>query len=179
MKKTASAESRRSLLIAFTVLGLIASVAFLPTLFQSAAERGSDSPTENAPKGLEYYDIRTDKTAAESLLNFRQTAGRDAVQNADVRDRFIAGERRLRQTVPTLKVEYNQELGVPGLIAPDVLQGRAFLTEPTNLKRTDTLRGFLKDNNALLGLTDEQIGKLKTTDFTLVRPSERSLLVPK
>ncbi len=171
MKKIASADNRRNLLTVFTVLGLIASFAFAPSLFQSAANNESGqnaaSPTNATDESFTFYDIRTDKTAAETLLSFRRTAGRDAVQNADFRDRFVAAEARLRQTVPTLKIEYNQELGNPGLIAPDVLQGRAFLTEPTNAKRADVLRGFLKNNNALLGLTDEQIGKMKiTADYT-------------
>lgn len=56
------------------------------------------------------------------------------------RDNFVAGENQLRRSVPTLKIEYNAELGNPGLIEPDVLQGRAFLTSPSNAKRPEILR---------------------------------------
>jgi hypothetical protein len=165
MKKTATAENRRSLLIAFTVLGLFAFIAFLPSMFRSGTGKAQQSPVKQ--QVLEDYDIRTDKNAAETLLNFRQTAGRDAVIIADARDKFVAGENQLRQSVPTLKIEYNRELGNPGLIGPDVLQGRAFLTSPSGAKRSEILRGFLKDNNELIGMTGEQINNLKVTaDYT-------------
>jgi len=172
MKNIVAAKNHRSWLMAFAVLNLVTSFVFLPSLFQSAAEIGDESAraklqSDKTDESLAFYDIRTDKTAAEILLSFRQTAGRDAVLNADVRDKFAAGEARLRQSVPTLKVEYNQELGVPGLIAPDVTQGRAFLTEPTGAKHAEVLRGFLKNNDTLFGLTERQINYLKmTADYT-------------
>ncbi len=165
MKNTATAEKGRSLLIALTVFGLIASVAFLPSMFRSGA--GQAQQKSQKPTALENYDIRTDKKAAEILLNFRQIAGRDAVSSADARDKFVAGETQLRQTVPTLEIQYSSELGNPNLIAPDVLQGRAFLTSPSSAKRVEILRGFLENNSRLIGMTAEQINKLKVTaDYT-------------
>ncbi|MCY7345085.1 MAG: M36 family metallopeptidase [Pyrinomonadaceae bacterium] len=165
MKKTANAENRRSLLIALVFFGLIAAVAFLPSIFSSGD--GKAQQKFQSQPAFENYDIRTDKNAAETLMNFRQTAGRDAVTIADARDKFVAGENQLRQSVPTLKIEYNNELGNPGLIAPDVLQGRAFLTSPSNAKHSEILRGFLQTNNNLIGMTAEQINKLRmTADYT-------------
>jgi hypothetical protein len=165
MKKTVSAGNRRSLLMAFIFLGLIAAIAFLPSMFRSGAGKAQQKP-EIIP-ALEDYDIRTDKNAADTLLNFRQTAGKNAVIIADARDEFVAGEDQLRQSVPTLKIEYNQELGNPGLITPDVLHGSAFLTAPSSAKRSETLRDFLLDNNRLIGMTGEQINNLKVTaDYT-------------
>jgi Zn-dependent metalloprotease len=166
MKKTVSAGNRRSLLIALTFLGLIAAIAFLPSMFNSGAGKAQQKPETVVPD-LEDYDIRTDKKAAATLLNFRQAAGKDAVAIADVSDDFVAGEKKLRQNVPTLKIEYNAELRNPGLIAPDVAQGSAFLTAPSSASRAEILRDFLRDNDSLVGMNDEQINNLKVTaDYT-------------
>lgn len=110
MKKNFTTDNRRSLLIALVAFGLIASFAFTPSLFHSAAgnvEESAQPQTKSQSERLADYDIRTDKAAAETLLSFRQTAGRDAVENADTRDKFVAAGERLRQSVPTLKIEYS------------------------------------------------------------------------
>lgn len=118
---------------------------------------------------MEDYDIRHHKSGEtlDVLMNFRQSSNVDAATIADVRDRFVRGENTLKQTVPTLKIEYNKEFENPEVIAPDVLQGRAFLTAPSNAKRAEILRSFAMENNDLLALTDEQISRLKiTADYT-------------
>lgn len=167
MKKTANTETRFRVLLSLFVLGLVAAVIVLPYQFRSAAVATDQSKITVEKTGLEDYDIRTDKAAAETLLNFRQAAGRNAVQNADTLEKFVAGEEQLRQSVPTLKIEYNKELGNPEVIGPDVLQGRALLTEPSSRNRADILREFAAENNRLLGLTTAQIGSLKTVaDYT-------------
>ncbi|HLM62595.1 MAG TPA: M36 family metallopeptidase, partial [Pyrinomonadaceae bacterium] len=164
MSKTASADNRRSLLTVLTVLGLIAVFAFLPSLL-TRSSAGNNGNSEHQPeiKGttLEDYDIRNDNSQAETLLNFRQAAGRSAVENADVRDKFVRGEEQLRRSVPTLKIEYNNELDNPEVIAPDVLKGYAVLTAPSSTKRSVVLSNFAKQNNDLLALTDNQIENLK------------------
>lgn len=83
MKNIADAKNRRSLLIAFTFLSLIAFVAFMPSMFRSGAGKAQQKP-ETQPI-LENYDIRTDKNAANTLLSFRQSAGQNAVAIADAR----------------------------------------------------------------------------------------------
>jgi len=169
MKENANAETRRALLLSLIVLGLIAAVMILPYQFRSAAGTKETNLNEEFEKtagseeGLENYDIRTDKSKSETLLNFRLSAGRDAVQIADERDEFVAGENLLRQSVPNLKVEYNNELHNPEVINADVLRGRAFLTASSNQKRSEILRGFAKENNRLIALTDTQINDLKVT----------------
>ena len=166
MKETAKAANNRGLLTALILLGLIACVAFLPSIFRSGSGKAQQKSSVK-PSLPEDYDIRTDKNAVETLIGFRQSANRDSVSIADARDKFVAAETELRQTVPTLKVEYNQELGNPGLIAPDVLQGRAFLTQPSGQKRVEILRDFLRDNSNLIGMRGEQINNLKVTaDYT-------------
>ncbi len=171
MKNTVFTDNRRSRSIVLAVFGLIASFVFIPSLFYSVADSQAESvkspQIENQAEDLENYDIRTDKAAAETLLSFRQTAGRNAVEIADTRDKFVAAEERLRQSVPTLKIEYNRELLNPEIIAPDILQGRAFLTSPSNAKHSTILRDFAKGNNDLLAMSDEQINDLKiTADYT-------------
>jgi hypothetical protein len=161
MKKSVSPETRYRVMFSLVVLGLIAAVIILPSQFQSKAV--SVNSKQSADIKIEDYDIRTDKNAADTLLSFRQTAGRDAVQNADVRDKFVAAEEQLRQSVPTLKIEYNKELQNPEVIAPDVLQGRAFLTSPTSAKRAQVLRDFAGQNRTLIALTNDQVNNLKVT----------------
>ncbi len=163
MKKFTNTTIRFRIVFSLLVLGLIAAVSFLPNQFHSKAYTETAQPKVE----LDNYDIRTDKTSMETLMSFRQAAGRNAVQNADVRDKFVAGEKALRQSVPTLAINYHKELGVPEVIAPDVLKGRALMTQPSNAKRADVLRGFAKNNADLIGLTDEQINNLKVTgDYT-------------
>lgn len=165
MKRTGSAGNRRAIFIAFAFLGLIAAIAFLPSVFRSGAGKAQQK-SEIVP-ALENYDIRTDKNAADTLLKFRRATKKNAVMIADVRDKFVAGETDLRQEIPTLKIEYNAELGNPGLIAPDVLKGSAFLTSPSSASRAQILRDFLQGNNNLIGMNDEQIDNLKVTaDYT-------------
>ena len=163
MKETVSTNTRNWVVFGLFVLALIAAVVMLPGQFSSKAV----SKTAATKADLENYDIRADKAASETLLSFRQAAGRSAVQNADSRDKFVAGENALRQSIPTLAIEYHKELGIPEVIAPDVLKGGGLMTRPSSAKRADVLRGFAKNNTDLIGLTGEQINNLKVTgDYT-------------
>lgn len=171
MQKNFIPQNRPGLWMVFVFAALIAVLIVSP--FQFTSKAGSDDSaapnTASQEKGLEDFDIRWDesKEAAADLLDFRQRAGRDAVTIADLKDEFVAGEAVLRQTVPTLKVEYNKEIQTPGLIAPDVEKGRAFLTAPSSAKRSGILRNFIKTNNRLVGMSDAQIDGLKVTaDYT-------------
>jgi hypothetical protein len=170
MKISDDTKTRYRVVFAFAVLGLIAAIIVLPNQFRSkavnAGQNGSQT-TAGSVRDLENYDIRTDKSQAETLLSFRQAAGRDTIAIADARDKFVAREKLLRQTIPTLKVEYNEDIRTPEVIAPDVKQGGAFLTAASPEKKSGVLRNFIKQNNELFGLTDEQTNQLKiTADYT-------------
>ncbi len=170
MHKTSSMITRSRVMLSLIVLGLIAAVVILPRQFNSKAgnigQNGLER-TDSRDKNLEYYDIRTDKSQVETLLNYRQTAGKDAVAVADARDKFVAGENALRQTVPTLKVEYNEDIRTPEIIAPDVNRGSNVLTGASSAKHSDILRRFAADNDGLIGLKNGQAGQLKVTaDYT-------------
>ncbi len=170
MKKSANTKTRNRVVLSLVVLGLVAAVIVLPDQFHSKAVNTGQDVSERtvAPvEGLENYDIRTDKNQIETLMSFRQTAGRNAVSVADARDKFVLGEETLRTSVPTLKVEYNEDLRTPEVIAPDVNRGGAVLTGASNAKHSDILRRFAADNSSLIGLRGGQAAELKVTaDYT-------------
>ncbi len=175
MQKKKSGESRWRILGCLLVLGLLAAVIILPNQFVSEAENNSGGEgiiqrTVSHDPNLENYDIREDKSDAsiEALLNFRQTSGTDAVAVADVRSDFVSGEDQLRSRIPTLKVEYNQDIRTPEVIGTDVMKATvARLTSPSNAVRSETLRNFIKENNSLIGVNSRQADDLKVTaDYT-------------
>ena len=173
MKKGLSSGSQSGFLLSLVILGLVVALLSLPYLFSSKAG-GQDKTgnsliqkTESREEGLENYDIRTDKEQTTTLANFRRSFGKDAAAIADVRDKFIAGENALRQKVPTLKVEYNEDIRTPEVIAPDVKQGRAFLTARSAATPSDILLNFVKQYNDLIGVTDSQAAQLEVAaDYT-------------
>ena len=174
MKKDQIAQRRKGLWLSFAALGLIGTlVATVP--FQSSTKAsvtnndGDDGMniTRSHQPGFENYDIRQDKSAAEKIEAFRAANGKNALQIAVGRSRMVAGEDNLRRRVPTLKVEYNDDLRAPEVIAPDVNRGIHFLTAANSGKRSDVLRRFIKENSDLIGLSDVQADELRVTaDYT-------------
>ena len=172
MKNVSTAQNRKGLWLSFATLGLIGSLfATLPLQSSIKAfvnqDEGIQSTSSHKPR-FEYYDIRTDKTAAEKLEQFRAASGRSARAVADERQKMVIGEETLRRHVPTLTVEYNEDIRTPEVIAPDVKQGRAFLSGARATgKNSDTLRQFIKENNDLTGMSDAQADTLRVTaDYT-------------
>lgn len=162
---------RKGFLAVSVVAGLAAVLILLPALFSSEAGsktgKGLFERTMSHADGLENYDIRADKTAAEKIAAFRASQNKDASFVADIREKFVSGEKVLQTNVPTLKVEYNTDIRTPEVIAPDVKQGRAFLTQPSGVKHSEILRGFVSENNSLVGVSDAQADALKVTaDYT-------------
>ncbi len=173
MQKNTKTDLRKTLMFCFVILGLFAALIVLPYQFPSEAGKqrksgeGLNPKTESHEEGLENYDIRADKSAFEKIAQFRQTSGKDAARIADIRETFVRGEETLRTQVPTLKVEYNADIRTPEVIAPDVKQGRNFLTSSSNTNRAEILRSFTKDNEDLIGVSDAQANNLKVlADYT-------------
>ena len=172
MQKDSAAGVRHPLLWCAVILGVIAALTVVPYEFNSAAsgkktKQGIDQRTESHSEGLENYDIRADKKAFERIAAFRQAQNKTAAAIADLRSSFVAGEELLRSKVPTLKIEYNTDIRTPEVIAPDVKQGRAFLSGAANGNRAEMLRAFVKENNSLIGVSDAQADSLKiTADYT-------------
>ncbi|HQU84466.1 MAG TPA: M36 family metallopeptidase, partial [Pyrinomonadaceae bacterium] len=172
MQKSSKTETKFTFLFCLVFLGLVSALIFLPSQFRSEANsqgkgKGLNPRTESHDEDLPNYDIRADKSAYGKIEGFRQKAGKNAVAVADVRESFVSGETALKQRVPTLKVEYNTDIRTPEVIAPDVAKGRNFLTSATGGNRAETLRNFVKENNALIGVDDAQANSLKVTaDYT-------------
>lgn len=166
MQKSSKAETRRSLLLSIFVLTLVTALVLVPYQFRSEAgsqnEQGLVPQTTSHEEGLEYFDIRADKASRGTIEEFRRASGNDAVA-ANIRSRFGDAEADLRRSIPTLKVEYNPIFRVPELIAPDVMQGPAFMTGPSGEKSSAILRNFARANSDLIGMGDEQINQLKVT----------------
>jgi subtilisin-like proprotein convertase family protein len=170
MQKSSTADTRKGLLLTLVVLGLLAALFALPYQFRS--EAGAQKNTN--PKGLfdrtetgddPMYDIREDqsKEVSQALLEFRQKNGKDALAVASEREKFVRAEEALRQRIPNVKVEYNLDIRIPEVITPDVYRNKIeFLTAPSNVKHSDILRNFIKQNNELVGVDNQQIDSLKT-----------------
>ncbi|CAN5216573.1 hypothetical protein BH20ACI1_BH20ACI1_13950 [soil metagenome] len=159
-------------LIFLVVFGFMMAIFIVPSQFRTAAGNETDNKNQSQKidsqeDGIENYDIRTDKNQAETLLFFRQESNKNAVDIADLHDKFVAAETALRQKVPTLKIEYNNDLRIPEVIAPDIKKGRTFLSSPSNDEHSDILLDFIKQNNDLLGLSEKQTYQLKlVVDYT-------------
>ncbi len=157
---------RKTLLCLFS-LAAATLIFALPFQMRSKAANGLIERTSSHDDGIENYDIRTDKNAWSTIVEFRSTAGKNASEVADVRDAFVRGEQALRQKVPTLKIEYNSDIRIPEIIAPEARLGRATLTGPSAQKRSETLKAFLDENAELIGARNSQISDLKVfSDYT-------------
>ncbi|MCC6327757.1 MAG: M36 family metallopeptidase [Acidobacteria bacterium] len=166
MNQPGNARSRRNLLLGLAFLSAIAAIIVLPFSFGAEAGRKSDgkglfTKPSSRDDDLPNYDIRADKSAFEKLAAYRGSLNRSASQVADERDELVRGEDKLKAKVPTLKIEYSPEIRTPEVITPDPGLGRAFLSRPTQEKRSVALKGFLTENKGLIGATDGQIDELK------------------
>ena len=176
MKKETIVKDYRALLLSLVVLGLVAALIILPNQFRSEAGgqkqtgEGLVQKTESHEKGIENYDIREDKNeqAVNALISFREKSNTNAAAIADIRDNFAQGEEQLKASIPTLEVEYNQNIRIPEVIGTDVWKANVLrLTSPSGTKRSDVLRNFIKENNNLIGVSQLQADGLKATaDYT-------------
>lgn len=160
-------ETRFGVLLTLLVLGLITAIVILPTQFRSEAgvQKIEEAPV---PADEPIYDIREDKAQFEILAGFRQSIGKTASSVADSRDRFILGEEAIKSRLPHVKIEYNNDIRIPEVITPDVMQNEiSFLSAPSSRKRSEILRDFLKQNNQLIGINTDQADSLKVAaDYT-------------
>jgi hypothetical protein len=145
---------------------------FLPIWQQAEAvgrkdKNGTQAAQTDDKEKLPNYDIRLDKKAFETVAAFRNSMKKSASAVADIRDGFATAEVKLRSSVPSLKVEYNEAMCTPEVISPDVEQGKKFLTSPSSEKRSDKLKGFLKQNKDLVAAADRDVDDLKVVaDYT-------------
>ncbi|REJ79164.1 MAG: hypothetical protein DWQ47_06910 [Acidobacteria bacterium] len=177
MKTADAADARFRLTLSLAVLALIGTAIFLPMQFRSEAatqpaakDKGLFQRTESHEPGLENYDIRTvkDDEVFELLTKFRNDSGTTGYAIADVREGFVRGEESLRSSVPSLKIEYNNDIRIPEVITPDMYRSEIErLSSRRDEKNAETLRNFLKQYNSLVGLDAGQLDQLKVTaDYT-------------
>ena len=147
--------------VPFIVLTILA-IAFSTWQFSPKAE-SAVQVREN--KSLENYDIRTDKsTAAKEMpaLFTKQSAHTDTAKT-----RTIRAKEKLLAEFPNVKIEDNETLRIPEVIAPDFNLKADFLTTPSSGKRADILRNFINRNSELFGLSETQILQLNiSADYT-------------
>src|SRR5438045_8348068 len=127
MQKSSKREGRFGILICLFILGLITVVTILPCHFgAAAANKGLIVRTESHSDALPNYDIRsaaqskTGQNASDLLASWQDRSGKNAVAVADFRDSFVRGEESLKERVPNLKVEYNEDIRTPEVIGTDV-----------------------------------------------------------
>ena len=159
--------SHRTILFCLVIAAAMTIVFVLPSQKQSAASAGLFAGTAGHEASLPNYDIRVDKLAVDKVAAFRISNRRSAAEVADIRETMFQGEIALRQQVPSLVVEYNNDLHIPEVIAPGVRLGKAVLSAPSSVKRPEILKNFLNQNASLLGATVSEIGSLKiAADYT-------------
>ena len=154
-------KARKSLLIV-SLFALASAAAFLSLRpFGTKAQKKGDQTRNDQPR-VQNYDIRVDKSAVDKIHKFRSDARRPPEMLEAIRDQQESGIETLKQRVPSLAVEINPTMHVPEVIAPDVREGKDFLTGPSSAKRSDTLKTFIANNSNLVGLTSGEASALKT-----------------
>ncbi len=136
--------------------------------FWKSVPKTESAKTENKNLPTDIYDIRADKSDAtqEIVEKFNRESSKDfstvSAKRKDVR--LTADELKLSKN---WNIEFNNDLRNVGLIASEVGTGASFLTAASREKKPEILRRFLKENSALFGLDETQIGELETTaDYT-------------
>ncbi|HEX8249502.1 MAG TPA: M36 family metallopeptidase [Pyrinomonadaceae bacterium] len=148
----------------FFISFVLACAVFL--FWQSSLPPVESAGQVEQPMDLANYDIRTAKSEAAqaALINFRRQSGFDASLPETERQKTTAAEDALRQRLPFLKIEYGERLQIPEIVSTDAARKNGeWLSAPSEAKRADILRSFIKQNSALFGLDDRQANALKTT----------------
>lgn len=171
MQRRFLTDRRSGILLGLLVLGIVAALVVLPNYFHSKAgiKAGLLQRTSSLDEGIpKMWDIRESKEGQAELAAIRQRAGKGEALVSDIRDNFKRGEESLRSKMPTVKIEYNNDIRTPEVISPDVYSKRIeWLSGPSDAKRADILRNFIKENDNLIGVTPQQVDDLVTVaDYT-------------
>jgi hypothetical protein len=151
----------RGLILTLGSFLFISILALTPAILKTSAGSAKSANSEAQSNKFGDYDIRTDKKASGRIAEIRGRASKNASEVMDLRDGFARGEEKLRGRVRNLKVEYNSDLKIPEVITPNPGRGREFLTPPGQEKRSEKLKGFLRNNPELTGVSAEQVSLLK------------------
>ncbi|MBV6497282.1 MAG: hypothetical protein DYH05_01715 [Acidobacteria bacterium ACB1] len=164
-------DRRSGILLGLLVLGIVAALVVLPNYFHSKAgvKAGLLQRTSSLDEGIpKMWDIRESKEGQAELAAIRDRAGKGEALVSNIRENFKRGENLLRDRMPSVKIEYNNDIRIPEVISPDVYSKRIeWLTGPSDAKRADILRNFIKDNQDLVGVSSQQVDDLVTVaDYT-------------
>jgi len=158
-------KHRRVLFFVFILFALAVTLV-LPYQFRSwAADRSRSSPeqTKSRLDAPANYDIRDDKQAGEAIAWYRNDLGGSKSKLTDLRSGFVRGAEELRSAIPAIKLVYNSDAAPPEVIGGDVSRGKAFLSEPSTLKRPAILKNFINQNSDLIGITALEVQNLNVT----------------
>ena len=145
MQKRPKTSTPWRILFSLFVLSIATALVLLSDNFQTEAVsksgEGLSVRTTSQDENYPNYDIRTEKSQANALEYYRQTAGKNSALVADIRDNFVRGEDALRARYDEVKFEYNADIRTPEVITPDVWKDRLqYLSSPSSEKRADILR---------------------------------------
>ncbi|CAN5566294.1 hypothetical protein BH10ACI2_BH10ACI2_17310 [soil metagenome] len=167
MTTSFNSEMWRRAVLFIVVAVFVAGIFLLPSQRHSNASTGDLRYPFGKSEAFANYDIRLEKTATEKLASLRTSTGKSALDVLNLRQAMSRGELTLKQSVPNLKVEYNDDLHIPEVIAPEIILGKTFLTSPSGKKRSEILRNFLNQNNELLGVGRPELDALTVAaDYT-------------
>ena len=139
-------------------------------VFWKSAPKVESAITDNKISEIENYDIRTQKSdeAQKSLEKFIRESGKDS-------SLISADRKNVRRTVEELKtnkrwkIEYNEDLRTPEVIATEIGADPNLLTASSNEKRDKILRRFFNQNSALFGLMKRKLTNLKRPPIIQIR----------
>lgn len=109
-------ESTRSGVVLFLCLLFVAAAILLPISSSSesgiAKELSVPALSALSSQGLPNFDIREDDStnSSDTLIKFRNAAGRDASTVANILDSIVLAEESLRGRSPDVVVEYSGRL---------------------------------------------------------------------
>lgn len=166
MKALSSPNPHRRLIFFLMVIALISAIFSAPALLIEADAASSGGglreKTSSHDPGLPNYDIRTDANAIAARSAFRERSGISASNIADIRDRFVQGEKMLRSSIANSRVEYSPESGNPEVIGADGGFKLAPLSGSGSEGRPDVLKRFISNNANLFGISDAEAYRLET-----------------
>jgi len=159
-------------ILTLLAITLVTALIIIPGIFNVAdasIERTRKIDGLDANRLPKMYDIRDTVTEGDvkddvsaRLEAFRSKVGTNAVAVADIRDGFVRGEESLKQRIPNIKIEYNNDIRIPEVISPKMdMNHIEFLTGASGGTRAGTLKNFLKENNELIGVSNQNIDGLK------------------
>ncbi len=169
-----SFTARWGLVLGLLIVALIAAIAIIPGRFTNAANektKGLFKQTSSLDPDIpRNWDIREQKgeAVADLFAKYRQNNQKDASAVADLRESFVRGEETFKAKHPDAVVEYNTDIRTPEVLSPNVQRQKFnWLTGKSKADRVGILRGFIKQNESLVGLNDTQIDTLDVAaDYT-------------